>query len=668
MSETPKGHPKGLYVLFVTEMWERFSYYGMRAIFILFLTKALLYDKATAADGFYGSYTGLVYLTPLLGGYIADRYWGNRRSIIAGGLMMAVGQFLMFLAGSFYESVDFARIVMLGGLFFLILGNGFFKPNISTMVGQLYPKGDRRVDSAFTIFYMGINLGAFFSPLVCGWLGDTGSPGDFKWGFLAACIGMLISVITFVMLKDKYIVTPDGQPIGAKPNKQRETADIDTAKEVQKEFSTGQIVTWVGIAIALFCVFFFVVGFDVIGSFIFSLSIAAPGFIISDRTLTKQEKDRIWVIYIVAFFVIFFWAAFEQAGASLTFFAEEQTDRMIGSWKVPASYFQSINAVAIVILAPVFVAIWAGMAKRGKEPASPFKQAIGLFLLALGYLVIAFGVKTLGPGQKASMMLLFSLYFIHTLGELCLSPIGLSMVNKLAPIKFASLLMGVWFLSTAAANKFAGMLSALYPEDVKVVNTITAGPFKHVILPAHTEPAHDSVPETKVPEQSVNIVNDSTYWADSWDTTKTYYTNINEVFDMKVVAEGDTTLVLKPGHATWQVDTVKSGKDDSLVTLHNIYTRADSGVYELSLIKFKQMIAPDGQAKYTFAADGKSFLIWSDGKVVAWDINPVKPKFLGFEVTGLYEFFMIFVVLSGVASVILFVLAGKLVKMMHGVR
>ncbi|MFN6039035.1 MAG: peptide MFS transporter, partial [Bacteroidota bacterium] len=316
-TQTPKGHPKGLYVLFVTEMWERFSYYGMRAIFVLFLTKALLYDKAFGSD-IYGSYTGLVYLTPLIGGYMADRYWGNRKSIIIGGIMMAIGQFFMFLAGSFYQNVDLARIIMMGGLTFLIFGNGFFKPNISTMVGQLYPKGDKRVDSAFTIFYMGINLGAFFSPLVCGYLGDTGNPGDFKWGFLAACIGMIVSLILFISLKDKYIVTPEGEAIGSKPNRNRETKDIDTASEVKSEFSTNQIILWLGIEVGLF-VLFMLLGQGVIGSFIFSLSITAPGFIISDKSLTKIERSRIWVIYIVAFFVIFFWAAFEQAGAALTF-------------------------------------------------------------------------------------------------------------------------------------------------------------------------------------------------------------------------------------------------------------------------------------------------------------------------------------------------------------
>jgi POT family proton-dependent oligopeptide transporter len=211
---------------------------------------------------------------------------------------------------------------------------------------------------------------------------------------------------------------------------------------------------------------------DIIGSFIFSLTIAAPGFIISDPTLSKVEKERIWVIYIVAFFVIFFWSAFEQAGASLTYFAEEQTNRTVMNKIIPASYFQSINAIAIVIFAPIFVWLWGVLGKRNMEPASPYKQSVGLFLLAIGYLVIAFGVKDLQPGVKVSMMWLVSLYTIHTLGELCLSPIGLSMVNKLAPVKFASLLMGVWFLSTSAANKFAGTLSALYPEPVIAITLV----------------------------------------------------------------------------------------------------------------------------------------------------------------------------------------------------
>ncbi|MCU0441513.1 MAG: peptide MFS transporter [Bacteroidia bacterium] len=528
MSQSTTGHPKGLYVLFVTEMWERFSYYGMRAIFTLYMTKALLFDKALGSD-IYGSYTGLVYLTPLLGGYMADRYWGNRKSIIIGGFLMAIGQFLMFASGSLYQEVGLSSMIMYTGLAFLIFGNGFFKPNISTMVGQLYPQGDKRVDSAFTIFYMGINLGAFLSPLVCGTLGDTGNPADFKWGFLAAGVGMLLSTLLFIWLKDHYIVTPDGTPIGTAPNQSRktDTPPIDTAAEVKKDFSMQQILTWAGVEVGLF-VLFYLLDFGVIGSFIFSLTIAAPGFIISDRSLNKEERERIWVIYIIAFFVIFFWAAFEQAGASLTYFAEEQTDRTVNltlsktfllgliaivvgilAWlfnkvlrgfqneqrgvkelfmlllgggiaygvysifqlsdegiyieQIPTSFFQSINAIAIVIFAPLFALLWTWMGNKNIEPASPYKQAIGLFLLAVGYAVIAIGVKDVTA--KVSMMWLVSLYTIHTFGELCLSPIGLSMVNKLAPVKFASLLMGVWFLSTSAANKFAGVLSGLYPEN-----------------------------------------------------------------------------------------------------------------------------------------------------------------------------------------------------------
>jgi POT family proton-dependent oligopeptide transporter len=209
------SHPKGLYLLFVTEMWERFSYYGMRAIFFLFLTKALLFTHEDASN-IYGDFTGLVYLTPLLGGYISDRYWGNRRSIVFGGLLMAIGQFFLFLSSTYYHS-SFALSLMIIGLLFLVVGNGFFKPNISTMVGQLYAPGDARTDAAYTIFYMGINLGAFFSPLICGTLGDTSNPADFRWGFLSACIGMLVGLALFLSLKGKYLNSYDGRPVGLKP-------------------------------------------------------------------------------------------------------------------------------------------------------------------------------------------------------------------------------------------------------------------------------------------------------------------------------------------------------------------------------------------------------------------------------------------------------------------
>ena len=304
---------------------------------------------------------------------------------------MAIGQMFMFFAGTFFQQADIATPLMFTGLGFLILGNGFFKPNISTMVGQLYPPGDKRVDSAFTIFYMGINLGAFIAPLLCGYLGDTGNPADYRWGFLVACIGMCLSLVVFITLKNKHIVTPDGEQIGEKPNSARE---VNVSGE-KTPVNYKSMAIWGGLFLVLMFVFLNMLGMDLVGSFIFSLTIAAPGYIITDPSLSKIERQRIWVIYIAAFFVIFFWAAFEQAGASLTYFAEEQTDRSFFGKNIPTSYFQSINAVAIVIFAPLFVWLWGWMGKRNLEPASPFKQALGLFLLAIGYLVIAFGVEKL---------------------------------------------------------------------------------------------------------------------------------------------------------------------------------------------------------------------------------------------------------------------------------
>ena len=565
-----QGHPKGLYVLFITEMWERFSYYGMRGLFVLFMAKALLFDKAYGSQ-IYGSYTGLVYLTPLIGGYMADRYWGNRKSIIIGGIIMAIGQFFMFLSGTYFQDVNVASMLMFIGLGCLIFGNGFFKPNISTMVGQLYQEGDKRIDSAFTIFYMGINLGAFIAPLLCGFVGDTGNPADFRWGFLLACIGMVLSVILFILLKDKYIVTPEGNQIGTAPNNSRKE---ENKTEIKAPASNKLAITWGAIWISLLVAFYIALDKDIIGAFIFSLTIAAPGFIISDPTLSKVERSRIWVIYIVAFFVIFFWSAFEQAGASLTYFAEEQTNRKLFSWTVPASYFQSVNAIAIVIFAPIFSWIWIALSKKNMEPASPYKQSIGLFLLALGYLVIAFGVQGIAPGVKVSMVWLVSLYSIHTLGELCLSPIGLSMVNKLAPVKFASLLMGVWFLSTASANKFAGTLSQLYPEanvSIKILEKIEK-------------------------ENGLTL--------------------FPKDFDVKSAIKVDGVKVIP-----FEKINLASITNDNL-----------KASIKVSLEK-KQVIS-------------------------------VK-KFLGFEVKSLYDFFMLFVVMAGIASVILFFLSKKLVDMMH---
>jgi POT family proton-dependent oligopeptide transporter len=630
-----KSHPKGLYLLFTTEMWERFSYYGMRAIFTLYLANALLYDKAVTST-IYGAYTGLVYLTPLLGGYIADRYWGNRKSIIFGGALMAIGQFFMFFSGSSYQDPDLARMLMFGGLGFLIFGNGFFKPNISTMVGQLYREGDRRVDSAFTIFYMGINLGALLGNSVCSLLGEqydaAGSviQTSFKYGFLAAGIGMVISLISFIFLKDRFLKTPGGKQIGVNPTA-REMAKAAAAKNTEKNvkasgLSTSTIVGGLVAAVVLFFVFFKVADFDVVGSFILSSSIVFPALIIMDSSLTKAERSKIWVIYIIAFFVIFFWMAFEQAGASLTFFAQEQTKRNILGWTMPASLFQIFNAAFIVILAPVFVAIWDMLGRRGKEPSSPVKQSIGLALLAVGYLFIAWGVNGIEPWEKVSMIWLTGLYLIHTLGELCLSPIGLSMVVKLSPMRLVSLLMGVWFLSTASANYLAGTLSSLYPEEVKVENVADASP--NVIAALQSSPS---------------------------DTSKIW------------------SLTAKDFTALPVANATLSGDKQKVETLTPTTQTKDVSVYHLKLIRTKNaklskaFVSEDGNFIYAYRKDEQKTKdgVKTSEKVEIWNVHPEKPKFAGSSINNLFDFFMIFVYLSGAAAIILFLLSGRLVKMMN---
>eukprot|EP00833_Pecoramyces_ruminatium_P011615 jgi/Orpsp1_1/1185647/evm.model.c7180000094727.1 len=505
-----KGHPKGLYLLFVTEMAERFSYYGMRSIFMLYLTSAL-FDKKTS-NGIYGAYTGLVYLTPMLGGWISDKFWGNRKSIITGGILMAIGQFLMFFSACFVQQTKDSKegaidpnvnntlsaILLVVGLFFLIFGNGFFKPNISVMVGDLYEPDDNRKDSAYTIFYMGVNLGAFIAPLICGafspedkdnWRNPTG----YKWGFFCAGLGMILSIVVFSIFKNKYIKTPEGLQIGLSPDKDEvkaKRAEESELVEKQKKAEAGEkeeeeevkvknsplrivISAVVGIAIAL--LYFLLlreksndgnaigVAVEIISAIVWGCAIGLPLFIITDKGLKHNEKTRIGVIYIIAAFVIFFWSAYEQAGSSLTTFAETSVDNrtFLGNFQV--AWYQSINPIAIVILAPVFAALWEFLAKYNLEPFSPAKQAIGLIILGFGYLVITFGVKGVGANDKTSMWWLVSLYLIHTVGELCLSPIGNSLVYKLAPARLSSLLMAVWLMSSAVSNVVAGKLANYSP-------------------------------------------------------------------------------------------------------------------------------------------------------------------------------------------------------------
>lgn len=477
-------HPKGLYLLFLTEMWERFSYYGMRALFMLYLVKAILYTDAEASN-IYGSFTGLVYLTPLMGGYISDRYWGNRRSIILGGILMAIGQFLLFFSASILGSSHCIHLLFVG-LFFLCVGNGFFKPNISTMVAQLYPEKDPRIDSAFTIFYMGINVGAFFSPLVCGSLGDTGNPADFRWGFFAAGVGMLVGVLTFVLFKNRYLVTPEGKTVGGVPERTALNDGKDASSTSKR--SVGRVVAIAAMAYVALCIVFVkVLGQDVIGALIFSACFVVPAYIISEPSLTAKERRKIFVIYILAFFVVFFWAAYEQAGASITLFTEYDVDRTIGGKVVSTSYFQALNPIYIVIFAPIVSVVWTWLEKKGIHFSICQKQALGILLLTASFCILAYATSNQQPGIGVSMLWVVFFYSIYTLGELCLSPIGLSMVAKLSPARFVSLLMGVWFMSSAAAQKLCGTLSALYPSVDKATGLVRETDF----LGYHIGNTHD---------------------------------------------------------------------------------------------------------------------------------------------------------------------------------
>lgn len=460
--EHAKRHPGGLYVLFMTEFWERFSYYGMRAIFVLFMTDQLLFEKAKAST-IYGSYTGLAFLTPIIGGYIADKFWGSRKSIFIGGFMMALGQFVLFICASLEKGAGFHMILLWTGLVLLFTGNGLFKPNISAMVGQLYSdKENTQKDSAYTIFYMGINAGAFLAPLICGYLGET---IHFKWGFFAAGIGMIISLAVFYATKNKYLVAPDGGAIGMAPQKSTDYAANNRVKGSgrQSAFRRWQLLFFVMALLALAAVMIAIWNVDVLGALIYSMTLLVPFTIITDKSLSRIEKRKISVIVIILLFVVFFWMCFEQAGVSLTFFAKEQTNRNVAGWDVPASYFQSLGPVFVVLMAPVFAWLWRRLAYRGIEPPAPRKQAFGLLFLALGFLLIALGTPV-SPEVKVSLFWLVGLYFLHSVGELLVSPIGLSMVNKLTPNRFAALMMGLWFLATATGNKLAGTMSALYPE------------------------------------------------------------------------------------------------------------------------------------------------------------------------------------------------------------
>jgi POT family proton-dependent oligopeptide transporter len=400
-------------------------------------------------------------------------------------------------------------------------------------------------------------------------------------------------------------------------------------------------------------------GLDIVGAFIYTLCIVAPASIIVDKSLSKEEKQRIWVIFIIAFFVIFFWSAFEQAGASLTFFAQEQTDRHFFKWEIPSSYFQSINAVAIVIFAPIFAWLWTKLGASNREPSSPVKQSLGLFLLAVGYLIIAIGVKDLDPSLKVSMFWLVTLYTVHTFGELCLSPIGLSMVVKLAPVRFASLLMGVWFLSTATANKFAGDLSALYPEEVKLEKSIDINAFNFKNIDSANIISIKNLDSIFVKENAVRYENNSV-------SVELLSDNFKE--------EKEPSFLESFKNKLFGIE--KEEKKDSLLSISvSKESKVKVSDYTMKLIvgskpkfNYSKFINEEGNLLYLMKYEKGKKNEQDAKKLEIWNIKPLKPSFLGVQIENLYNFFMIFVFMAGTASVILFLISKRLLKMMHGVK
>jgi POT family proton-dependent oligopeptide transporter len=438
----------------------------------------------------------------------------------------------------------------------IIFGNGFFKPNISSMVGSLYPKQEKsKLDTAFTIFYMGINLGAFLGQLICPIVGDVKDNAGirdihaFKWGFLAASVAMLIGTTVFYILKNKYVVTPEGKPLGGLPSK-NDASDFEEGESQKAVFSQKALIIAGLVFLALGTIIHFVFGQNLIYTLIYSSGLTLAGLIVSDTSLTKIERDRIFVIYIVAFFIIFFWAAFEQAGSSLTFIADNQTDRHFFGWNMPPSMVQIFNGLFVVAFAIPFSMLWDYLRSKDREPISPVKQAIGLALIALAYFIIANNVKDLGNSGLLAIKWLILMYLIQTCAELCLSPIGLSLVGKLSPKRFSSLLYGVFFLSNASGYALAGTLGSIMPAT-----------------------------------------------GDKFIKAKELGIDLQGILDKKIVPTAEQLKLL----------------DTNQISDHN-------------------------------------------------------PIFAGFEIHNLFEFFMVFVILTGLAAIILFALTPVLKKMMHGIR
>ena len=427
------GHPKGLFVCFATEMWERFSYYGMRALLILYLTKHWEFTDATSYL-IYGAYTSLVYIMPVFGGMLADQILGSKKAVTYGAILLVFGHLGMTVESN--EQIFYLSLAL------IVSGVGFLKPNISTMVGALYEEGDPRRDSGFTIFYMGINIGAFTATLLCGYLGEE---IGWAYGFGAAGIGMLLGLFIFLW-GQKYL---EGL---AEPPSNKYMTKVNGISYENWAYISGVVmvlVTW-----------FLVQNSQLVGQLLggFGVIFIGAWLLYALLKCAPEERDRLIVVGILILFSLIFWALFEQAGSSLNILTDRGVDRMIFGWEVPASMFQSLNAGFIFTIAPLFALLWIALAKRNMEPSTPIKFSIGIVLVGLGFLALVYGMNS-SEGLQTGVIWIVLIYLLHTLGELCLSPVGLSSVTKLSPQRIVGFMMGMWFFASAAGNYVASLIA-----------------------------------------------------------------------------------------------------------------------------------------------------------------------------------------------------------------
>ena len=447
-----KIHPKALFALFMVELWERFSYYGMRALLILYMTASVIdggfaFDDAKAY-GIYGAYGALVYLTPLIGGFFADKLVGFRKAIVWGAILMAIGQFTLFLSGNANE------ISFYIGLAVLVVGNGFFKPNISSMIGRFYEEGDKRRDGAFTLFYMGINMGAFLAPLTCGAIGEN---EGWQYGFLTAGIGMVIGYLVFVWGSKQGIY----EDVGNGP-------DVELDKPIIPGLS-NKMLPAVATVVMIILASTLIVYNDIVDIILVLLAALVIGYLLYEAgKMELQAKQRIWVVVVLLFFTTVFWTFFELAGSALSLFTARNVDRSLFGYEIKTTFLQSFNPLFIMLFAPIFSWVWIKLSNANKEPAAPYKFGMGLVLLGLGFLALNLGGASATAGMIPAMFMVL-LYLLHTIGELTLSPVGLSLVTKLSPRHMVGFLMGIWLLSSSLAHQGGKHIAKLTTVNEKTI-------------------------------------------------------------------------------------------------------------------------------------------------------------------------------------------------------